>query len=433
MTATVAERGRGRNGVGSADAGRLPPPRPARGGRRRTGGAARRPEAARDARAPPLPAEHSSSRHRASWTASGARTHRHRRRTSSRGTSRGSARRSAGTRSRPGAAATWSTSRGTPSTSSGSSASPTRDPSRSSGMTPPAPPHLSPRRSALWRGPALADLADEPALSAVIARLEELRVLALERRVEAELALGRHVDVVSELEGLVEEHPLRERPRGLLMTALYRSGRQAEALGAYRAARALLVGELGIEPSAWLTELHAAILRQDAGLAHPVPERAHAAAREAVAPRYRARVRAARIARRPRGAAHAEPPRELLLMTTVATSGELRAASALANDLRARLGRGRRRGTCRGLHVDRTRRGHGPARARARRRPSPRGRAGRPARGRPGTRAARPGTVRRRRRGRGRASGRRAGPRAVRGCRARLGRRRARRLARPRP
>ena len=103
----------------------------------------------------------------------------------------------------------------------------------------------------------------------MIARLEELRVLALERWVEAELALGRHVDVVAALEELVAAHPLRERPRGLLMTALYRSGRQAEALEAYRNARAMLVGELGIEPSAWLAELHAAILRQDVELAHP--------------------------------------------------------------------------------------------------------------------------------------------------------------------
>jgi DNA-binding SARP family transcriptional activator len=189
----------------------------------------------------------------------------------------------------------------------------------------------------LWRGPALADLEDEPALGAVIARLEELRVLALERRVEAELALGRHVDVVAELDGLVEEHPLRERPRGLLMTALYRSGRQAEALGTYRAARAMLVGELGIEPSAWLTELHAAILRQDAGLAHPMPERGPAvqASRSLL-------VTALALGRLETLAALAAPlaresSRELLLMTTVAMSGELRAASALANDLRARF------------------------------------------------------------------------------------------------
>ena len=95
----------------------------------------------------------------------------------------------------------WSTSGGTPSASSVSSVSPTRDPSRSSGRTPPPPPPLFPRRSGSGAGPALADLADEPALIVVIARLGELRVPALERQVEAELALGRHVDVVSELEG----------------------------------------------------------------------------------------------------------------------------------------------------------------------------------------------------------------------------------------
>ena len=83
---------------------------------------------------------------------------------------------------------------------------------------------------ALWRGPALADIADEPSLEPPIPRLDELRLHALERRIEADLALGRHADVVDELERLVEEHPLRERTRALLMTALYRSGRQAEAL-----------------------------------------------------------------------------------------------------------------------------------------------------------------------------------------------------------
>jgi len=171
----------------------------------------------------------------------------------------------------------------------------------------------------------------------VISRLEELRVLALERRVEAELALGRHVDVVAELEGLVAEHPLRERPRGLLMTALYRSGRQAEALEAYRATRAMLVRELGIEPGAWLTELNRAILRQDARLTHPVPER------EVVHhPRRSLLVIALALERLEPLAALAaplarEPSRELLLMTTVATSGELGDASLRANDVRARL------------------------------------------------------------------------------------------------
>jgi DNA-binding SARP family transcriptional activator len=101
----------------------------------------------------------------------------------------------------------------------------------------------------LWRGRALADFVYEPFAQAAIARLEELRLLALERRVEADLQLGRHAELVGELEGLVEEHPLRERLRADLMLALYRSGRQAEALAAYQSARGALVAEFGIEPS----------------------------------------------------------------------------------------------------------------------------------------------------------------------------------------
>ncbi|MGH3128951.1 MAG: AfsR/SARP family transcriptional regulator, partial [Gaiellaceae bacterium] len=90
---------------------------------------------------------------------------------------------------------------------------------------------------ALWRGPALADFLYEPFAQTEIARLEELRTVALEERAEADLALGRHVELVSELEALVTAQPLRERPRAQLMLALYRSGRQADALAAYRSAR----------------------------------------------------------------------------------------------------------------------------------------------------------------------------------------------------
>ena len=89
---------------------------------------------------------------------------------------------------------------------------------------------------ALWRGPPLADLAYEPAFQAEIGRLEELRIAALEDRVDADLALGRHAAVAGELEALVADQPLRERLRGQLMLALYRSGRQAEALETYREA-----------------------------------------------------------------------------------------------------------------------------------------------------------------------------------------------------
>jgi DNA-binding SARP family transcriptional activator/streptogramin lyase len=122
---------------------------------------------------------------------------------------------------------------------------------------------------ALWRGPPLADFAYEPFAQAEIARLEELRLAALEQRIEADLALGRHDEVVGELEALVAEHPLREGLRRQLMLALYRCHRQAEALEAYRVGRRLLVEELGIEPSASLRELHDAILAQDPALGAP--------------------------------------------------------------------------------------------------------------------------------------------------------------------
>jgi DNA-binding SARP family transcriptional activator len=119
----------------------------------------------------------------------------------------------------------------------------------------------------LWRGPALADVAHEPFAQAEILRLEELRLAALERRVDADLALGRHGELVGELELLVREHPLHERLRGQLMLALYGSGRQADALDLYRQTRRLLVEELGVEPSPSLQELERAILRHDPALA----------------------------------------------------------------------------------------------------------------------------------------------------------------------
>ena len=122
---------------------------------------------------------------------------------------------------------------------------------------------------ALWRGPALADVAYERFAQTEIARLEELRVAALEDRFEADLAIGRHSELVGEVEALVQEHPLRERLRGQLMVALYGAGRQAEALDAYQAARQALVEGLGIEPSRQLRGLHQAILRQDPGLDSP--------------------------------------------------------------------------------------------------------------------------------------------------------------------
>ncbi|MDQ2982557.1 MAG: SIR2 family protein [Actinomycetota bacterium] len=116
---------------------------------------------------------------------------------------------------------------------------------------------------ALWRGPPLADFAYELFAQGEIGRLEELRLAALEDRIDADLEGGRHVELVGELEPLVAAHPLRERLRGQMMLALYRSDRQAEALQIYHDARRALVDELGIEPSPTLKELHGAILRQD--------------------------------------------------------------------------------------------------------------------------------------------------------------------------
>src|SRR5215216_6678295 len=118
----------------------------------------------------------------------------------------------------------------------------------------------------LWRGPPLADLAYEPFAQAEIARLEELRLEAVEARVDADLAMGRHAGLAGELEALLAEHPLRERLWGQLMLALYRSSRQAEALEAYRGARRVLSDGLGIEPSAELKRLEQAILEQDPSL-----------------------------------------------------------------------------------------------------------------------------------------------------------------------
>jgi len=119
---------------------------------------------------------------------------------------------------------------------------------------------------ALSRGPALADFAFEPFAQAPAARLEELRLATLEERIDADLACGRHAELVGELEALVREHPLRERLRGQLMLALYRSGRQAEALDLFQAGRRALVDELGIDPSPALQRLERAILQQDASL-----------------------------------------------------------------------------------------------------------------------------------------------------------------------
>jgi DNA-binding SARP family transcriptional activator len=120
---------------------------------------------------------------------------------------------------------------------------------------------------ALWRGEPLPDLAYEPFALVELHHLEELRLAAVEELAEAQLALGRHSELIPELDSLLARHPLRERLRGALMLALYRAGRQADALECYREGRRLLVDELGIEPSESLQHLQRRILNHDANLA----------------------------------------------------------------------------------------------------------------------------------------------------------------------
>ena len=115
----------------------------------------------------------------------------------------------------------------------------------------------------LWRGPALADVCEVEPLAREAARLEELRLAAVEGRIEADIELGRHAEVTGELESLVAEYPLRERLWRLLVLALYRGERQADALAAYRRARDMLATELGLEPGEELRRLEQAVLRQE--------------------------------------------------------------------------------------------------------------------------------------------------------------------------
>ena len=135
----------------------------------------------------------------------------------------------------------------------------------------------------LWRGRPLADLESEPFAGLEARRLETLRIQAVEDRIDTELALGRHAVVCSELEQLVTEHPMRERLRGQLMIALYRCGRQADALQTYQQGRSLLVEELAVEPGPQLRQLQLAVLEQDPALDLPPPA-ARQDAREAVSP-----------------------------------------------------------------------------------------------------------------------------------------------------
>jgi DNA-binding SARP family transcriptional activator len=187
---------------------------------------------------------------------------------------------------------------------------------------------------ALWRGPALADLAYERFARSEIARLEELRLAAVEQRIEADLANGHHAGLVGELEALVVAHPFRERLRCQLMLALYRSARQAEALDAYREGRRVLSEELGLEPSEELKQLERAILQHDSALdlsserAHAVPGQAAATDRSLlVVPRALDGLGALLSLAAP---LVASPPRELIIAGVVENAELGAATSALA-------------------------------------------------------------------------------------------------------
>jgi DNA-binding SARP family transcriptional activator len=192
----------------------------------------------------------------------------------------------------------------------------------------------------LWRGQPLADFAYESFAQGAIARLEEIRLAAVELRVDADLSLGRDDELVGELEVLVSEHPLRERLRGYLMMALYRSGRQAEALDAYQSGRRALVDQLGIEPSPALQELERGILRQDPSLdlAPPAPGGTRKLAERSilVAITHEPRVEAL-LAVAERLVRH--PPRVVILARLVPDAAELRSASAWLEERRSELER----------------------------------------------------------------------------------------------
>ena len=142
----------------------------------------------------------------------------------------------------------------------------------------------------LWRADALADVTEEPSLRGEAARLEELRLSATEHRASAEIAMGGHSTVVPELESLTARYPLRERMWANLMLALYRSGRQAEALSTFERARQVLADELGADPSPELQRLHEQILHRASELGAPAT---------GVAPLERQRIRPSRVDLRP--------------------------------------------------------------------------------------------------------------------------------------
>jgi YVTN family beta-propeller protein len=184
---------------------------------------------------------------------------------------------------------------------------------------------------ALWRGPPLPELADEPFARPQLGRLEDARLEAIEKRLEAELQLGHHAQELPQLELLVAHHPYREHLHELRMLALYRAGRQADALAAYRDARSVLVEELGIEPSRGLRELNDAILAQDPGL--DAPRRAAPPAPEPLALEQPSP--AARRARWPLAAGAAAVALVVLAVVLLLPPGEDDASQPLSKDSHA--------------------------------------------------------------------------------------------------
>ncbi len=236
----------------------VPDPRPARGSQRGAFGAARRPEAARAARCA-APARERVVSTAASSTSSGASDRRPRPRSSSRATSTRCASTSAATPSIP--QAHGYRLRLDPHTLDLLEFERLTEEARTVALEEAV--ELRRRALALWRGPPLADVVFEGHARHEVGRLSELHLTTQLERIEAELELGRHAQLIGELESLVAAHPYQERLHAQLMLALYRSGRQTEALQAYQAVRSVLSDELGLQPGQALRELEAAILRQD--------------------------------------------------------------------------------------------------------------------------------------------------------------------------
>jgi DNA-binding SARP family transcriptional activator len=190
------------------------------------------------------------------------------------------------------------------------------------------------RALALWRGEPLADLASEPFAVAAIRRLEEIRLAALEQRIDADLVLGYHARLVGELEELVAEHPLREGFHGKRMLALYLSGRQAEALEAYRDAREKLVVGFGIEPTAALRDLERAILTHDPSLAPGRPAAADPVRSVLVVPSEEQSIEALLRVAEPFAR---RPSHELIFARLLTDADELQRAAASLDAVRASL------------------------------------------------------------------------------------------------